>query len=229
MLGVPRFAAPAAVRRAYVAQLKGHHGGASPLSDERLRRLGVAYWELRHPDRRAAYDATLRERERRRTAAGRPVTKRAAPRVRLPPPRSRPGTRWVFAASLALLAGGIAWALERRPAPVVASAGRDAQAPTLAMIDEALLDYRAIMAAGGPGQVERQVRQCFADMRASAPAAAFDYCVALDGLAAAELGSRAGGFFGDDARRSRLAAVAFESRDAAADRWAAVNRLVATR
>ena len=239
MLGVPKFASPALVRRAYMAQLKRHHAAEGSLfSDERLRQIGHAYWELRHPERRAAYDAGLRERERRRTAAGKPVVKTPAPRVQLPRTGPRRGTRWLFAASLVLLAGGTVWAVQQQPsssfggrasATLAAAAAQEA-APRPALIDEALLDYQAMMAAGGRGHVAQLVRQCFEDMQATVPVARFDYCVALDGMAAADLPHSADpGFFSESQRRARLASVAFQPVDATLARSEAIDRLVALR
>lgn len=241
-LGVPRFAPPGIVRRAYVDLMKRHHGLAEArMSDEMMRRVSRAYWELRHPDRRAAYDALLRGRPRRRpiaaSAGAAELPARTRPRHPLPRPQRRPdATRLVFAVSLAGLIGVAIWA-SGRPARHPLSAMTDATAirptadpasPGRAAIQEALSDYEAIRSAGGDARVARYLRDCFAELTISAPTRVFDYCVALESVAALDprRDGREAAFYGLRARRARLDRVALISAPDLHLRWEAINHAV---
>lgn len=241
-LGVARFAPAATVRRAYVSLMKRHHDGAprATLSDDRIRRIGQAYWVLRHPDRREEYDARLRQQDRRRAAAGKVVPRRPPARIQLPPVRRgpRPGTRGLFAASLLILAGGVGWTMASRPPlhrPAQTTGGalpatsQESVRPRLAVIDEAVADYRTVRSEGGRPAVMRYIGQCFDDMRSAAPLALFDYCVTLDALGALDPAEHGNRFFDDVPRRERLGRVAFQPGGDAVERWEAINRIVSVR
>lgn len=115
-LGVSRFASDEAVRRAYIALMKRHHGAPDDdvLTQDRLRRISAAYWELRHPERRAAYDAALRAKYQRhlRSGYGAQQFLGAAGHPRALRPRLR--TKWLFLLWLVLLGTGVWWVAKQR-------------------------------------------------------------------------------------------------------------------
>lgn len=95
--------------------MKRHHpdAGAATLSDDKAGRIARAYWELRHPDRRAAYDARLWA-ECRREARRYVVTLQTT----VPPARRPPrGTRLIFVLSLAGAITLVSWIMHQRPQP----------------------------------------------------------------------------------------------------------------
>lgn len=114
-LGVSRYASDVAVRAAYIALIRLYHAVPEDdaASQERLREISAAYWELRHPERRAAYDAALRARYLSR------LRSRQSHRLRGPmaasrPPQSRLQTKWLFLLWLLLIAAGIWWVASHR-------------------------------------------------------------------------------------------------------------------
>lgn len=240
-LGVHRFAAPHQVRRAYVSLLKDHDNRSAPLTNERLRAIGLAYGELRHPGRRVVYDSLLRADDQARNARGR----RARRRVMSGPAflmGYAPARANLFAAGLFVAVSGcigcfvyadahsIGQVKTPRAVPSANSTHLERAEPQRAALDEAFADVQGMAARGAWPELVRRVRQCFGEMRTAANAATFDYCVTLDALAAANAGDAdPDGYFGMEARRARLADVALGPADMVSARWNAVNKLVARR
>lgn len=241
-LGVPRFAAPRLVRGAYLERVKHHHAVPDALSQDYLRALGEAYWELRHPERRAAYDARLYLRDRKPTVEGRRVRRRIARQTPSAPRRRRLGRTAAVAVSLVLAATsativyglsrpGAAVPTERAIAPLpsvpMATGGADLQSTA---IEEAYADARALTGPAGRRELRRHVEQCFADLDRAVAWTTFDYCIALDGFAASDTGGHdPDRYFANDARRARFADTAFGQSHVAAVRWAEINALVVLR
>lgn len=228
------------VRRAYIGLMKAHHGGAaSPLTDELIRRVGLAYWELRHPDRRAVYDERLQSRRRSRPATQ--VTRDRGPAARrLARSGPRPGTRLLFGLSLLTLAAGIWWAMDHRPKmPRLIVGGPDLRQmqpqslPTARMLeasalDQAFTDFNIMVTAGGLLPVNRYLNQCFAELRTGPWLRLFDYCVALESLAAREPAAKHYARFGKAARRAR-AIDALEANGDGDARWSQIERVISAR
>lgn len=138
ILNVLPDADPAVIEAAYKALMKKHHPDkhpAGPVAGERVAaELNRAWWVLRDPDRRAAYDAEERARqERHRVELARafpePAPRGASEPVRRPAPPhpARAGQRaatWIGMAGVVVLVGAIV-VLARGPgeldAPVIAS------------------------------------------------------------------------------------------------------------
>lgn len=113
-LGVSRFATHDQVRQAYIKLVKHHHTGPqkSTLSEDRLRQIGMAYWELRHPDRRSEYDAQLQAAQhchRRKVQRVLRATPRLFPSNEIQPHRME---KWLFGLILPLLGIGVACATQ---------------------------------------------------------------------------------------------------------------------
>ncbi|HEX8581941.1 MAG TPA: J domain-containing protein [Acidimicrobiales bacterium] len=143
VLGVPPSASAAEVRRAYVALARRHHpdfhGGESPADQERNRRrmqeVNAAWHVLGDPDRRRAYDLSLRRPAPAPTPAWRPVAGddeddlEGVPAARLPEDVAAPGEarhRWlavapVFLMTVAVLAAVVG--MVTNVLPLVALAG----------------------------------------------------------------------------------------------------------
>lgn len=186
-LGVARFASERRVRHAYISLMKRHHDPLDPLSlsDDELRTTAAAYWELRHPERRARYDAALRRRDRHERARAVVRLETALSRsVRRTPRRSG---RAIVLVSLLLLGGGIAVVASLPPLPraPVNDDPADRPSASLAAIrrieDDAIVGMRAYYVARTPfGDVRHQ--PCAVDARGDAPPRLRSYCASLRDL-----------------------------------------------
>lgn len=210
LLNVLPDADPVVIEAAYKALIKRHHpdihSGGTAVGERIAAELNQAYQTLRHPDRRAAYDADERARQERHRAelarAFDPPPSRAAP----PPPQRpepvRAGQRaaaWIGAAGILMLGGAIyllAQAVEtpvaRDPAPsrdlATASAAQAEQAfrdqpVNRGPIEKAVAEFRRIAAASGIPGAAAYSERCFNLQSRTRAVADFDHCVAFDHLA----------------------------------------------
>lgn len=175
-LGVYRFASEAQVRGAYVRLMKRYHTAPerSGLSEDRLRQIGIAYWELRHPQRRTIYDARLREGHCHHDRA----VRRILQSVRRPPllqhMRVRHADWRLFLALLLLLTFGVVGVTRYHvPAPA-ARVREDASAvkPGVAASDGRLLkqlegDYVLVATLNDQKQINGAIDQCLDALRAN--------------------------------------------------------------
>lgn len=206
MLGLARTASPEEIRAAYLERMKVLHPdrhAPSPPGAPSAADLNQAYWTLRDPDRRAAYDrilAPLPPRPRRRSGASRRAVQKAAPR-RVPkkrpyyPRRSSYSSRARALAGVAIvlmsaLAGAgtmMFWRSDQGQAAWARVAGgeddkkpaqRRALDETLAGAAEA--EFQALFEGTGFSGASLYGRQCFDELAVQPNVAMVDYCLAFD-------------------------------------------------
>lgn len=215
MLGLARTATPGEIRRAYLERMKVLHPdmhapcpeGAPSAAD-----LNLAYWTLRHPDRRAAYDRTLAPRtprpaprpqvHPRATRHARQLTPSRGPTRKKPyyPPRSAYSGRARAFAALAFVliasaagAGTLAiWRKNERlsvASSVAAAEQAERRAVRRRAVDETLAsaaaaEFEAILHGSGFSGASLYGRQCLDELAAQPNPAMVDYCLAFDRTAA---------------------------------------------
>lgn len=190
-LGVSRFASKTQVRDAYVRLMKRHHAalGRSGLSEDRLREIGIAYWELRHPERRAVYDARLREEHRRHDRAVWRILHGVQRPALFQRVRVHHADRWLFFVMLPLLLMGVVWATRRQvPAPTVGMLEETSVvAPGAAASDARLLkqlegDYALMATLNEQKRINSDIDRCLEALRADDLANARRTCPSIGDL-----------------------------------------------
>jgi hypothetical protein len=210
MLGLTRTAAAEQIRAAYLERMKVLHPdrhAPAPPGAPSAADLNYAYWILRDPDRRAAYDRTLappqpKPRVRSRNA-GRAVQKsapRRSPKTQSYHPRrsavSRRARTTAAIVFVLIAAGAGAGTLtmlrsERGQAAWAQAETEKAKTKNLQrrVLDESLADAAAsefetiLRSAGFPG-ASLYGRQCLDELAAQPSPAMVDYCLAFDRTAA---------------------------------------------
>ena len=210
MLGLIRTATPDEIRAAYLERMKVLHPdrhAPSPAGAPSAADLNQAYWTLRDPERRAAYDrllAPLPPKPHRRSSASRRAVQKVAPR-RVPKkrpyhprPSSDSGRARAMAGVVLVLVSAAAgagtmmlWRSNQAQAAwarIVApeekkQVQRRALDGTLAGAAEA--EFRALFEGAGLSGASLYGRQCFDELAVQPNVAMLDYCLAFDRAGAA--------------------------------------------
>lgn len=227
VLGVKRSADAAAIRAAYIAQIKRHHPDAlqrkgRAQDDAKAQEINRAFDVLRDPERRAEYDLSLDAPPKPppppiRQTARRPAVLRPAAPVAVQP--RKPVGRLILL--ILLIAGATAAAWHWAPWPdgqrgaQAEEAPRGEQAPPPEVegddVDDAVTDLAWIAEHGTPTDALAYSRHCHAELSPQPRFSLLDRCAAFDNAAARWLESQqpegAAGvarFFGGPVRERRF-------------------------
>lgn len=201
ILGVRESADRRSIRAAYLKKIKANHpdrARRARAAAERAAAINLAYFVLRDPRRRLAYDLDLRRTRNGVGAVGpvglwRPPSLAGAPH---PPPRSRKAVASAIllgAAILGLVLLIVDLESARPPSPLAVAAAPDSAIPAepeaspwvdREMVDRAVETLMLIRSRGRSSDALAYSRNCFVRLEEAPSALLLDHCLAFDVAAA---------------------------------------------